>query len=124
MKKPEEKKAFALAQILPYFKDPTTCGFDSQNEKCLYLTPDGRMCVAGKNMLHPEKFGIKSIYYLLIEFSQSELFKPEAVDILTQIEWTDLQKIHDSIAHSNGEMEIFIKKLNLFTYEELIEAAK
>lgn len=114
-----QKKEFVLAQIAPYFKDPSTCGFDNGN--CLYLTPKGNMCVAGKNLLHPEKYKF-AISDILATHKQREIFKPEAVGILNAYQWQHLQDIHDYIAtDNNANLRMGITRLNLFTYEELVE---
>lgn len=116
----EEKKAFALKQIKPYAKDPSLCGV--QNGSCYYLTQDGKMCVAGKNMLYPKEFaelgeGIGSI----LQNKGQSIFKPEARGILTIKEWNYLQHIHDNIAHDlPGDITYWCNTLDLFSYEELI----
>jgi hypothetical protein len=129
MKIPEEKKEFALSQLAPYLADPSTCGFNKDNATCEYLTPEGKMCVAGKNMIEP-KFGIyKDIIDVLFENEEQQdgIFKPEVVGILTNQEWKHLQSIHDTIAVSPENIDRLkerITKLNLFTYEELVERAE
>ena len=129
MKTKEEKKEFALAQLAPYLVDPTTCGFEKENGNCEYLTPDGRMCVAGKNMVNPEYNIHKDINDLLADNNdeQEGLFKPEVVGILENKEWKYMQMIHDCIAtqpEKRYELESRINKLNLFSIEELVERAK
>jgi predicted small metal-binding protein len=124
-----EKKEFALSQLAPYLKDPNTCGYNKESSNCEYLAPNGNMCVAGKNMIEP-KFGVyKGIDDVLEdnEFEQEGLFKPEVVGILTNKEWNHMQNIHDSIAiHTNNidRLKERIQRLNLFTYEELVERAE
>lgn len=127
-----DQKEFALAQIKPYYKDPSTCGFSSEG-KCMNLTPDGRMCVAGKNLL-PEvraEYPTNAISIILsnVNGDQSLVFIPEAVGILDSVQWTRLQSIHDGIASYNKaedrkEKENYLRKrceeIALFTYEELI----
>lgn len=123
-----EKKEFALSQLAPYLKDPKTCGMKKDSETCEYLTPEGKMCVAGKNMINPS-FGVyKGIDDLLDENDneQEGLFKPEVVGILTNTEWNLMQRIHDTIAIHTSNIDRLkdrIKQLNLFTYEELLERA-
>jgi hypothetical protein len=129
MKTPEEIKEFALSQIAPYLKDPSTCGFNKDNQTCEYLTKDKKMCVAGKNMIEP-KFGIyKDIIDVLSENEEQQegIFKPEVVGILTNEEWKHLQSIHDTIAVTPNNVDRLkerIERLNLFTYEELVERAE
>lgn len=125
MKTKVEKKEFALLQLAPYLADPSTCGYDEQNDSCLYLTDEGKMCVAGKNMLDPELFDNNiSIENILTYKFQEDVFKPEVVDILDTFEWNKLQNIHDNIATNNfKKVEAHINELNLFTFEELQESA-
>ena len=124
----QEKKEFALSQLAPYLKDPSSCGFNKNYETCEYLTHEGKMCVAGKNMIEP-KYGLyKGIDDILEENDDDQvgIFKPEVVGILTNQEWKHMQSIHDNIALSPenvDRLEIRIKFLNLFTYEELVERA-
>jgi hypothetical protein len=128
MKTEQERKEFALSQIAPYLKDPSTCGFNKDNQTCEYLTKDKKMCVAGKNMIEP-KFGIyKDIIDVLSENEEQQegIFKPEVVGILTNEEWKHLQSIHDTIAVTPNNVDRLkerIERLNLFTYEELVERA-
>jgi hypothetical protein len=128
MKTLEEKKEFALSQIAPYLKDPTTCGFNKSEGTCEYLDPNGNMCVAGKNMIIPS-FGLyKGIDDILEENDddQEGVFKPEVVGILTNQEWKHLQSVHDNIAVSPDNIHRLKERiglLNLFTYEELVERA-
>lgn len=113
------KKEFALNAILPYFIDPTTCGYDKEMDSCVYITEDGRKCVAGKYMLESvlSKWN-RSIGSILMENDQSDVFKPEFVGILTDNEWKSLQLIHDGIA-SGFDITNFCENSNLFTLEEL-----
>lgn len=79
------------------------------------------MCVAGKYMIHPSKFGSGSIGS---KQGQSLVFKPGAVGILSNEEWGYLQDFYDAIA---GDRINLIKescdKLGLFTINELKEYA-
>jgi len=120
-------KTFALNAIKGYFKDPTTCGYE--NGACVYLTTDGRSCVAGRFMLDPEKMKTEGDILDIIRLhGQESIFIPEVVDILSADQWNDLQVIHDTIAtkKDNKEYESKIKghinNLNLFTYEELVNS--
>jgi hypothetical protein len=128
MKTTEERKEFALSQIAPYLKDPSTCGFNKSEGTCEYLDPNGNMCVAGKNMIKAE-FGIyKDILDVLAENEEEQegIFKPEVVGILTNQEWKHLQSVHDNIAVSPDNIHRLKERiglLNLFTYEELVERA-
>lgn len=127
-----DPKQFALEQVAPYYLDPSTCGYDPETKKCEYLTKDGRMCVAGKNMLHPEKYGTEagvsifpSISGILGKYSnQADVFKPEVVGILSDDEWLWLQRVHDTIA-SRAQLQpksgMWLLAEALFTYDELVQ---
>jgi hypothetical protein len=125
----QDKKEFALSQLAPYYADPNTCGYNDENTNCEYLMPEGKMCVAGKNMIEP-KFGVyKGIEDLLDENNneQEGLFKPEVVGILSNSQWELMQRIHDTIAiHPNNvdRLKDRIQRLNLFTFEEFVERAE
>jgi hypothetical protein len=122
MKSPKD---FALEQIAPYYANPSTCGFDGS--RCQYLTDDGKMCVAGKNLLEPDKYKLsnKAITHL-IDVDTDIILKPESRGILTTRQWQILQYIHDDIAMGTSEPELNarINMLGFFTLEELKEAAK
>jgi hypothetical protein len=129
MKTPEEIKEFALSQLAPYLADPSTCAIHRENQQCEYIMPDGRMCVAGKNMIKPI-FGVcKNIEDILLENEEEQkgVFKPEVVGILTNTQWQLMQPIHDTIAIAPDNVDRLkerIKLLDLFTYEELVERAE
>jgi hypothetical protein len=128
MKTLEEKKEFALSQLAPYFADPSTCGYNEVIITCEYLTSDGRMCVAGKNMINPKGYcGDIDIIFEINDLYQDGIFKPEVVGILTNVEWKHMQSIHDTLAlHPDNfdRLQERISRLNLFTYEELVERAE
>ena len=125
----QDKKEFALSQLAPYYADPSTCGYNDETKNCEYLMPDGRMCVAGKNMIET-KFGWDRNIGDILENNDNEqegIFKPEVVGILTTTEWGFMQRIHDTIAmHPNDvdRLKDRIQRLNLFTFEELVERAE
>lgn len=118
-----DKKTFALNAIRPYAKDPSLCGIDSAGT-CMNLTPDGKMCVAGKHLLPHVREANPSglIVQLLSGQDQTAVFVPEAANILTSREWEILQVIHDKIASKDllDSIISYIKQLNLFTYEEMM----
>lgn len=112
------KKEFAIRALKEYTLDPAKCGVEDGN--CKYVTRDGKKCVAGKYMLHPENYNRKSIGTILKEHSQAEIFIPEVVDILTLNEWQRMQLVHDAIAlERDTSIRSNIERLNLFTIEEL-----
>ncbi len=126
----EKQKQFALEQIAPYYNDPRICGMNVDFD-CEYYTKDGRMCVAGKNLIDPEKYrGCAIDIAGLIKDYTQEIFKPEVRDILTIRQWTLLQRVHDKIAsrHSRLDYEESLQKditnLNLFTLDELKQFAQ
>lgn len=126
----EQKKEFALSQLAPYLADPSTCGYDTEKKNCEYITPDGRMCVAGKNMLDPTQENIWGNIEDILSANNEEqegIFKPEVVGILSNEDWQDMQSVHDLIAlHPTDidELKTRIDRLGLFSYEELVERAE
>ena len=124
------KKEFALSQLAPYLADPSTCGYDTESKNCEYITPGGRMCVAGKNMLDPTQEKIWGNIEDILSANNDEqegIFKPEVLGILNNADWQDMQSIHDSIALSPDNIDKLkerIDRLNLFTLEELEERAE
>ncbi len=127
----QTKKEFALEQLAPYLKDPNTCGYSSKEDSCLYLTKNGKMCVAGKNML-PEvreehKFDTgnvdKGIYSIIKgKGGQENVFIPTSVDVLSDGEWESVQLIHDNLAKQDFKgVRRAIKRLELFTLAEFEE---
>ena len=82
------------------------------------------MCVAGKNMPHPEEYH-GGILGILIKEGQENVLKPEVVGILTTDEWSYLQAMHDAIAINNEDrIKMYCNILDLFSYEELVEFCK
>ena len=125
----QEKKEFALSQLAPYYADPSTCGYNDESTNCEYLMPDGRMCVAGKNMIEPKFEWHQNIGDILQDNDneQEGIFKPEVVGILSNRQWEFMQRIHDAIAvHTNDvdRLKDRIQLLNLFTFEEFVERAE
>lgn len=119
-------KDFALQQIAPYYKDPTTCGI--LDGDCCYLTEDGKMCVAGKNFTKKAREGYKNantcIAHILKEKGE-EVLTPKSRGILNSKQWENMQQIHDKIAKGDmSSAKYFIKHLDLFTFEELKEYSK
>lgn len=116
-----DKKEFALQQLKEYALDLSKCGFDGKS--CMNITPSGKMCVAGKNYLPKIREEFPSAGFLSIKDkynNQNEFLIPESVDILSTQEWITMQAIHDYIARGVAdEVEFHVKKLNLFTLEEL-----
>lgn len=109
------KKEFALSQIAPYYKDPSICGYE--NNICKNITRDGRMCVAGKNMIDPKAFEGKIVDLLMYE--GQEIFKPESRNILCYLEWQWLQNVHDRIATKKENLIPENLTYGLFTQKEL-----
>lgn len=111
-------KEFALAQIAPYYLDPSICGVDEVG--CRYFTDDGKMCVLGKNLINPEQFKDVNIRACRLLTSQDEsILKEESRGILKYHEWDYLQGIHDHIATTGGELENYNFTNSLFTLQEL-----
>jgi hypothetical protein len=97
------KQEFIIAQLKPYFLDPSTCGIGK--EGCMYLTHDGKMCVLGKNLtpkaLEKFKDSTEKASKLLIKHGEA-ILKEESRDILSSKEWQQMQQIHDNITSSKN----------------------
>lgn len=92
------KKEFILANIAPYYHNPEICGYDKEKNSCQYLTNEGKMCVAGKNMLYPESFSNDINIKDIIADGGQLVLKEESRNILTSEDWSNLQYLHDMIA--------------------------
>lgn len=116
-----DKKTFALKAIAPYYKDKTKCGYEDPH--CVYLTVDGRKCVFGQFLLHPETFNPSDAAQdILKSHRQEDILVPEAVNILSEDEWQELQFMHDNIARGKDPFHKDITPL--FTKDELEEYIK
>jgi len=99
------KQEFIIDTLLPYFKDPSICGYNEKTYACQYQTMDGRRCALGK-WVRDEK--IKSVIScgdaedVFTNYSQSDILKSEAIDILNEDEWMIVQSIHDNLAVKNN----------------------
>ena len=105
------KQQFIIDQLKPYFEDPSTCGYDSDLQRCQYITADGKMCAVGKNLIDP-KSTINGYGLTHVLGEDQENLKPEARGKLLEVEWDDVQSIHDSIKGSGTLMDR-IEKLEL-----------
>ena len=99
------KQEFIIDTLLPYFKDPSICGYNEMTYACQYQTMDGRHCALGK-WVRDEK--MKSVVIcgnaedVFLYHSQSEILKSEAIGILNTHEWMIVQSIHDNLAVKNN----------------------
>lgn len=118
----QTKKEFALSQIAPYYKDRSLCAYNREISNCEYLTPDGKMCVLGKNLVDPskEEYDEESATELLGKYGE-EILKPEVRGILSVEEWQNLQQIHDCLAIPGRDVKLeqYINEIGLFTLKEL-----
>lgn len=89
------KEQFIIEQIAPYFKDPSTCGYNG--EICVYKTKDGRQCVFGKNLVQYNPIYEEVTAYELLNQFGFEILKSEVREILDITEWLKLQEVHDHI---------------------------
>lgn len=92
------KQEFIIDQLKPYFLNRDICGWEGS--QCSYLTSEGKMCVAGKNMIDPKEWTNcnNSIDLILADTTQAKVFKPESCDILNTNEWQLTQRVHDNLA--------------------------
>jgi hypothetical protein len=129
-----DKKAVVLALLAPYYKDPSTCGYQKADRfpggeichsggYCSYLTEDGRSCVFGKCLISPEVFrnDTHTASDILINHGE-EILKEEYRNIFTHEEWNLIQHIHDCIA-KNELTEKDVSMLGLITKDELAATA-
>ncbi len=113
------KQEFIIKQLKPYLEDPSICGYEGMG--CRNLTSDGRMCVAGKNLL-PEvrnRFRNTPIDRLLDLMPQNQVLIPESVGVLTTEEWGLMQLIHDGVALSKIPLDESHKIMILKKIENL-----
>ena len=103
-------REFILNTLLPYKEDPSTCGFDGEEEVCLYKTKNGNRCAVGKHM--KEGVWLQQIANasdVFGEFKKENVLTHEALEQnLSNDIWEQMQKYHDSIA-----LNIPVEKVNL-----------
>jgi hypothetical protein len=93
------KAKFITQQLKPYILDPSSCGYNTEEGECQYLTPDGRMCVLGKNLINPQQFDADDAACTLLDRHSQSILKPEAMAVsLDNYTWSGMQDIHDRIA--------------------------
>jgi len=118
-----EKKEFILISLLPYFKDRSLCGMNPATDDCMYLTPEGKMCAIGQWLIDPKAMNELDVF-TIIGIDQRTL-KPEARGILSFMEWTAMQSVHDTWANnypdSGEELGLSIRELEYQTNLELVE---
>lgn len=91
-----EKQAFIIAQLKPYFLNPSTCGYDPEDDTCRYIT-QGKMCAVGKNLINPHKASNLGDLKDIIGGEDQVKLKEEVRGKLTVTEWARVQSVHDSI---------------------------
>jgi hypothetical protein len=135
MKTLEEKKSIALSLLAPYYINPNICGIQFLDDaidtpkkhreyRCSYVTQDGNMCIGGSAMneefRNSHRHSLETIDAILSRYEQSEVFKPELVDVFSENEWVDLQNAHDSIACDNESvLDLSLDCLGLFSLDDL-----
>ena len=94
----KSQKQFILDTLLPYKEDPKTCAID--DDRCEYLTEDGRMCAVGKHMKKGQwqtEFmdvsGIDDVFGLKKVLKKSALKQEFTVE-----QWELIQRYHDKCA--------------------------
>lgn len=119
-----DKRQFILDTLLPYFVDPSTCGYTEGS--CLYRTSDGRKCAFGKHIRDdaytPDMEG-ETAFTL---HQGGNILTPEATAIgLSSSQWAAIQSVHDTLARKCGWISVKIHKLEEATelkFPELYEA--
>ena len=100
MKTKRQIKNFVLKTLLPYKEDPSTCGYDKEENVCQYLTKEGKKCALGKWMKKgPWQNSGYDAYEILNEYNQQEvLLKPALEMDFSREVWEEIQGYHDYIA--------------------------
>ena len=104
----EQQRQFILNTLIGYKEDITTCGYDLENENCLYLTKEGNKCAVGKHLKDGEwqkssvdAGGLFSKYY------KEDILTEEAFNIgLSNSTWEKIQNYHDAIATTSSKESI------------------
>ena len=117
----KSQKQFILDTLLPYKEDPKTCAID--DDRCEYLTEDGRMCAVGKHMKkgkwQESKFNL-SVRAISDCYGLEKALKKSALKQNFTIEqWGYIQSYHDYVATRwsdtliNEEVEKLEESLNI-----------
>lgn len=116
----KSSKQFILDTLLPYKKNPETCGYDAEEEICLYLAPDGKKCAIGKHLKKGEWQDSTVYIGRIIEFYGLEnIFKKPAIKQGFSLSvWSCIQGYHDCLALSllsdaNQEVAMLEIELNI-----------
>lgn len=100
------------AILLGYATDPNTCGYDPNNLRCMYLTPDGNKCAIGKilDVTHPSySIIVKDYVSSVIELGKKygrEILLPEFRGV-AEFMLFKAQRIHDNIARLDWETALY-----------------
>ena len=91
-------KQFIYDTLIPYFEDPSTCGY--ADNRCLYLTQSGQKCAVGKHMKPGEwQYSGNAIIDLVEDLKLKEILTEKAFEIIPNPKiWQTMQKIHDNMA--------------------------
>jgi len=95
------KREFILSTLLPFKKDPSTCGYE--NSGCVYLASNGNKCAVGKHMKEGawQKECSATYGFLLTKYKKEDFLTDEALEQdLTYEEWETMQHYHDRLAAS------------------------
>ena len=109
-----------------YNLNPSQRAIAPSNNRCEYITEDGRMCAVGRCLVNPLKFDNRSINDDVFascinssKFSKKVLKNFKAEYQLNDPEfWYDLQQFHDTVANWTTNGITVTGKLN---YNDLIE---
>ncbi len=96
------KREFILNTLIGYKNNPETCAYE--NDRCLYLTSDGRKCAVGKHLKEGEhQYCHGDVDILLYDYNSDDIFTDEAKQYDLSIrEWDLMQKYHDYIAQDKN----------------------
>lgn len=98
----EETRDDLIVDLLEYYLKTGNYGYCKLALSCTYYTEEGKSCIAGRAMINPKAFEFDdiNIQAILDKYGQT-IFKPEYRGLLNQIQWTQLQGIHDLLATKN-----------------------
>lgn len=119
------KQEFIIKSLKPYFEDRNNCGYDTEALICKYETFDGKKCVVGQyfntDIFKNSKVTFNTICSEYQDFN--EILVDEAKNMLTSIEWRELQFLHDDMAQNgyNSDTEQYLSDIEDLSNVNLTE---
>lgn len=97
----EKRQKFIIKTLKPYIEDKSNCGYDEEQDECLYLTPDGKKCAVGRWMREGGWQEFEGSYSELLDegYNPKDLLKKKALKVKFGIgDWDTIQDVHDALA--------------------------